>query len=294
MDLRDFLSLAEEIGFPRTRGDGPVLSLFAGGYITFPPHARGWTLPLVVGAGAAIVSPARAGMDLIKPEGGLTFECFPRTRGDGPLFQTVLRKSAMFPPHARGWTPGALAGRQAWPVSPARAGMDLVREDRETLIAGFPRTRGDGPGLGGSRPLPRPFPPHARGWTLVPPRGEGGSHVSPARAGMDRDLAAHEHHKGSFPRTRGDGPRGTHSGTDPSAFPPHARGWTGADPAAPEGRLVSPARAGMDPAGQRIPASQARFPRTRGDGPLVPNQVHHHRGFPPHARGWTCVLARRV
>ena len=50
-------------GFPRTRGDGPLVRDRARRELPFPPHARGWTpAPKVVNP-RHTVSPARAGMD---------------------------------------------------------------------------------------------------------------------------------------------------------------------------------------------------------------------------------------
>ena len=125
--------------FPRTRDrHGP------GSSGRFPPHTRGWTWSRIPG----LVSPAHRrplretfpphtrGWTLEALEHGSDIECFPRTRGDGPL---VRRESV-------------------WPTECYR----------------FPRTRGDGPPRGtlgfpphtrGSGARTR-FPPHTRGWTF--------------------------------------------------------------------------------------------------------------------------------
>ena len=91
-------------GFPRTRGDGPVMSGYRLVVSEFPPHARGWTRNQSIGCHRrqvpphargwtrrmlrlrrwVRVSPARAWMDqrdLTNPQGR---PGFPRTRGDGP------------------------------------------------------------------------------------------------------------------------------------------------------------------------------------------------------------------
>ena len=52
-------------------------------------------------------------------------------------------------------------------------------------------------------------------------------------------------------------------------------------------RIVSPARAGMDPYGIRVMDRVGSFPRTRGDGPQMSRSLAIALKFPPHARGWT-------
>ena len=92
-----------------------------------------------------MVSPARAGMDLLESLICRFLFRFPRTRGDGPRDPEVRYERPEFPPHARGWT--ALRGRPAaWRrASPARAGMDLFQRPKTLDMKRFPRTRGDGP-----------------------------------------------------------------------------------------------------------------------------------------------------
>ena len=83
MDPSRTLSSICKSGFPRTRGDGPMLAIQTMIDEMFPPHARGWTLPphpqrfgfvvpphargwtLLSGYRSSLqcVSPARAGMD---------------------------------------------------------------------------------------------------------------------------------------------------------------------------------------------------------------------------------------
>ena len=73
-----------------------------------------------------------------------------------------------------------------------------------------------------------------------------------------------------FPRTRGDGP------------PRHDERVVF--------RVVSPARAGMDPLEESTGATAKGFPRTRGDGPCRHTDASPTRWFPPHARGWTRLV----
>ena len=111
------------------------------------------------------VSPARAGMDPETHDDIVGMECFPRTRGDGPRDRTLLALPSLLPPHARGWTTLALAGRARLHASPARAGMDQLRDESLNVGGGFPRTRGDGPADQDWATVGYQLPPHARGWT---------------------------------------------------------------------------------------------------------------------------------
>ena len=151
---------------------------------------------------------------------------FPRTRGDGPRDDRAVVDAQWFPPHARGWTDGAVSGLADRNVSPARAGMDPDRPVRSSRRHGFPRTRGDGPVQVSPLSVCRTFPPHARGWTPIRLDALDALGVSPARAGMDRHRSTRSWVARGFPRTRGDGPA-PHGDPDMTPeFPPHARGWT--------------------------------------------------------------------
>ena len=250
MDPRFPTWKATSTRFPRTRGDGPWATTLLDRHCRFPPHARGWTLRLDPDRRAGRVSPARAGMDP-SPRGWREMRSrFPRTRGDGPDPLLIIRDKTEFPPHARGWTPI---------VAPPVSSRTSHR---------FPRTRGDGPHPAATGTGTTAFPPHARGWTRHR-RGHGHrDRVSPARAGMDPLLLWRIAEHLGFPRTRGDGPFGREIGVARSVFPPHARGWTLLPQPGKHAKVVSPARAGMDP-GLMCPVSRpGRFPRTRGDGPL--------------------------
>ena len=97
-----------------------------------------------------------------------------------------------------------------------------------------------------------------------------------------------------FPRTRGDGPSTSRPVASKSLFPPHARGWTHVAEEGQEPGTVSPARAGMDHDGRHDGNDGRGFPRTRGDGPLIPVTLHIVSRFPPHARGWTLVHRERI
>ena len=162
-----------EIGFPRTRGDGPCPGDVMVSTIMFPPHARGWTVDF--------------------NGGRREYRGFPRTRGDGPAISPSKPMPPSFP-RTRGDGPGPstlLPSFRKQDVSPARAGMDPCPCRILARIRGrFPRTRGDGPAghegevqrcqwvspaRAGMDPTVTAssgldeqslFPPHARGWTL--------------------------------------------------------------------------------------------------------------------------------
>ncbi len=54
---------AGDVGFPRTRGDGPPPVWAAPKSYRLPPHARGWTVQARPAYARVVASPARAGMD---------------------------------------------------------------------------------------------------------------------------------------------------------------------------------------------------------------------------------------
>ena len=290
MDRSEEHAQVRERRFPRTRGDGPTYHPPCLMLLSFPPHTRGWTLTRCDMQLPPRVSPAHAGMDPLPQARTKTGRGFPRTRGDGPVGRSPSLVPAAFPPHTRGWTgcdPGSLPSGT---VSPAHAGMDLESGRRRAWLGRFPRTRGDGPGGPRCRTLRRRFPPHTRGWTFEVVGMVALEDVSPAHAGMDRRRFQWRCRTRGFPRTRGDGPSRSSTRNGPRGFPPHTRGWTslGGSGAHPLG--VSPAHAGMDLQPERAVLPQHRFPRTRGDGPLVELDQNTEEWFPPHTRGWTVSL----
>ncbi len=259
-------------GFPRTRGDGPASTGTGTTARQFSPHARGWT---ALGSGSIMIAkvfPARAGMDRWTATTCTRWTCFPRTRGDGPLRSRTRWLSAGFSPHARGWTVGAHSLADGRAVFPARAGMDLTRAIGPATV--------------------RAFSPHARGWTVILFGVTTFALVFPARAGMDRPAAQSRATSPSFPRTRGDGPRSPARRSAIAAFSPHARGWTVSGKHSRDSHQVFPARAGMDRARYSWTRCAHRFPRTRGDGPLILNPWNLRLTFSPHARGWTVWQGR--
>ena len=278
--------------FPRTRGDVPASRTAASASPPLPPHARGCTPGADEFSVFDVASPARAGMYQLAHGHRLFFDSFPRTRGDVPGSPKPLADSPVLPPHARGCTAlgfHAVAGRAA---SPARAGMYPSRGRAHGSPVRFPRTRGDVPDAESARRAQGQLPPHARGCTHDRPGESGRAAASPARAGMYRGHAARRGQQVGFPRTRGDVPCCIDGDRLHGGLPPHARGCTAAVKRASSVARASPARAGMYPSTDTPSGATARFPRTRGDVPLVSGERLSDPGLPPHARG--CTAAHRA
>ena len=286
--------VADEVGnrLPRTRGDGPWKKYPSAMLRAAPPHPRGWTShhPAELDEGRG--SPAPAGMDLVRHELADAQAGLPRTRGDGPIFPPPGRASFPAPPHPRGWTPSSDRRDSCRGGSPAPAGMDPSARASAALAPRLPRTRGDGPRIGGVGAMPVAAPPHPRGWTpRVACRGPVCA-GSPAPAGMDLSADQFETAFSRLPRTRGDGPRQRREAVPPVWAPPHPRGWTRTRHRSSPLRGGSPAPAGMDPESLSPNGIGSGLPRTRGDGPDIADNIGDERSAPPHPRGWTrCRLA---
>ena len=154
------------IGFPRTRGDGPLPDAAAPALPAVPPHPRGWSLLLGEDRRLAHGSPAPAGMVLGNAASWGFAIRFPRTRGDGPAMGSGTTGVAWVPPHPRGWSPlagGVFANALG---SPAPAGMVPPAAMVDGVRFRFPRTRGDGPDTEVGSILGMSVPPHPRGWPL--------------------------------------------------------------------------------------------------------------------------------
>ena len=162
--------------------------------------------------------------------------------------------------------------------------MDPIRITDTRRALGFPRRRGDGPHRPRRLRPWRTFPPQARGWTCRLVRCKGGVEVSPAGAGMDLQWPLASGYSGGFPRRRGDGPCRPEPWRQWRPFPPQARGWTLRFWQLTDFNAVSPAGAGMDPRGPVQQGLLTRFPRRRGDGPILCLAADLLAEFPPQAR----------
>ena len=173
------------------------------------------------------------------------------------------------PPPTRGWP---LVNQQAVMRSrgsPAHAGMAPVTGQNFAPGVRFPRPRGDGPctspTIGGRAPVPPP----TRGWPLFGHSVRVSHGGSPAHAGMAPERLCWCSSWTGFPRPRGDGPtaRGLRSLAGP--VPPPTRGWPRLGPVCSMTAPGSPAHAGMAPPITTRFWLGTRFPRPRGDGPVV-------------------------
>ncbi len=209
---------------PRTRGDGPKYGVDPLWGDLSAPHARGWSFGLNDIARFFGVGPARAGMVRRATSSPWPATRRPRTRGDGPPSSFSTSPANLSAPHARGWS--AAGVHSTW--SPCR-----------------PRTRGDGPRRRRMAARSMVSAPHARGWSAQGVSVGGGLSVGPARAGMVRRTPGENPHRGSRPRTRGDGPEIRACTNRGCGSAPHARGWSLGITLRQDSRAVGPARAGM-------------------------------------------------
>ena len=133
-------------GFPRVRGDVPLIASASEFTDAFSPRARGCSLVRPPNHSGTVVFPACAGMFLGQTTSQNTLRCFPRVRGDVPPYTGEIVRTWEFSPRARGCS-GHLANHRAQPVVfPACAGMFLAGSEIDTMTESFPRVRGDVPG----------------------------------------------------------------------------------------------------------------------------------------------------
>ena len=215
------MSTCKGSSFPRTRGDVPRAPTPQKRCLRFPPHTRGCTPVDITVENLCIVSPAHAGM--YRSKGLLAWRWsrfprtrdvphlrnkdlwdkgFPRTRGDVPIDVPGFSCLERFPPHTRGCTRFASSICSFVQVSPAHAGMYRWCTNAWSLLAGFPRTRGDVPQLGFITSCTSVFPPHTRGCTVRQAIIDERSSVSPAHAGMYPTTTSTTPEPSGFPRIR--------------------------------------------------------------------------------------------
>ena len=196
------------LSFPRVRGDVPFGCRGAGSRNMFSPRARGCSLPASTCSIARNVFPACAGMFLHDVEHGKGPIGFPRVRGDVPTPLIPRMRSTPFSPRARGCSlifPNADA---ITVVFPACAGMFLPEDRRGPGSQCFPRVRGDVPRFERWWIELALFSPRARGCSSSPFSVARNTGVFPACAGMFLHVFNTYVTKSSFPRVRGDVPKG--------------------------------------------------------------------------------------
>ena len=213
------------------------------------PHPRGWSGPVVVGAGDRRVVPAPAGV--VRTRSALSSSSVrrPRTRGVVRVRCPRRLERSTSSPHPRGWSVEVSGGLLRRRVVPAPAGVVRATEASRITTACRPRTRGGGPYAGTEETTPYASSPHPRGWS--------------AR------VAAEDPRPGRRPRTRGGGPYTPVNGGAPRASSPHPRGWSLQRRRYLRGAVVVPAPAGVVRSPNSPGGIHGRRPRTRGGGPLV-------------------------
>ena len=246
MDLSVRHGAPDQIGFPRPRGDGPLIERRLYVRHRVSPPTRGWTRTKLGSVDNQDGFPAHAGMDPIPFVLRITRRGFPRPRGDGPHHGRIWWISWMVSPPTRGWTGLIRLRGRRLPGFPAHAGMDLTCPAAVASRLRFPRPRGDGPQKIGPSHLRFLVSPPTRGWTRGRTARGDRSHGFPAHAGMDPAAATPTWRCPRFPRPRGDGPLPRRTKWTKQKVSPPTRGWTRACNGHPGARQGFPAHAGMD------------------------------------------------
>ena len=153
------------------------------------------------------------------------------------------------------------------------------------MVRGFPRVRGDVPGVTDSVVDKIKFSPRARGCSAARIRVLPGCGVFPACAGMFPAGTALRLNPCRFPRVRGDVPTPPPTLCLGTRFSPRARGCSADTPLIPLPTSVFPACAGMFPLLPAYHYDFHCFPRVRGDVPNALARQQQARLFSPRARG---------
>ncbi len=199
----------------------------------------------------------------------------------------------MPPPRTRGSTLRCCGRLYYQLASPAYAGIDPTRPDRDPDHASLPRVRGDRPGSAIIISKCGAPPPRTRGSTPVSCSLMFTETASPAYAGIDPTVHPHRHSTARLPRVRGDRPTAADSDPRLSVPPPRTRGSTRCRSCGLLIGTASPAYAGIDP--PFVPAHRCRhsLPRVRGDRPVSQIVINDLRMPPPRTRGSTRPMSRK-
>ena len=219
------------------------------------------------------------------PKSGRIRQCFPRVRGDVPVFCFPLMWMLTFSPRARGCSSNDSSNARWCAVFPACAGMFPDNFSTPPPSYRFPRVRGDVPGVTDSVVDKIKFSPRARGCSAARIRVLPGCGVFPACAGMFPAGTALRLNPCRFPRVRGDVPNALARQQQARLFSPRARGCSLHDDHPFCVCVVFPACAGMFLPRRGLGLSGSGFPRVRGDVPVTGLPTRLSALFSPRARG---------
>ena len=154
----------------------------------------------------------------------------------------------------------------------------------------FPRIRGDIPVNVPHQEQVAQFSPRARGCSRNAAFMLAQGSVFPACAGMFPAGHPRSRSCGGFPRVRGDVPSSDKSSGLSGVFSPRARGCSSWPQPSPPFGSVFPACAGMFPRVASLEKLKDRFPRIRGDVPVIVARVFVGLEFSPHTRGCSAFV----
>ena len=217
--------------------------------------------------------------------------CFPRIRGDVPMFREVVWPMIGFSPHTRGCSSMMSCSTSLTTVFPAYAGMFRSVLRLLTQLSGFPRIRGDVPKTCTNQFLGSTFSPHTRGCSEVEHGILPSMIVFPAYAGMFRSQEGSGKYWWRFPRIRGDVPLLERGNAEAERFSPHTRGCSCAKMRHRMQPPVFPAYAGMFRRAKHQGHDEVGFPRIRGDVPHADDYGRAAWPFSPHTRGCSGFIA---
>ncbi len=171
------------------RGGDPKRCRSVNRWLTFYPHARGWSLNKFSFRNGIQVLPACAGVIPFRRLLLSSKVCFTRMRGGDPVLSNGEKMRVEFYPHARGWSRLHQYSIVQAIVLPACAGVILILIAPSSAWSCFTRMRGGDPDINAGCANNLMFYPHARGWSQITERELNGYEVLPACAGVIPRLA---------------------------------------------------------------------------------------------------------
>ena len=266
--VRSMSNLRQSIAcYPLARGDGPDIGKTHTQKVQFSPRPWGWSGHDPSETGGGNVFPARVGM--VRPEyaTGSILIRFPRARGDGPTHRKNFSEGGRFSPRPWGWSAWSMLNTTNRRVIPAPVGMVRFFRFRRGSVDSFPLARGDGRKPEKPPNWRKTLSPRAWGWSVLLLSCLLVIFVIPSPMGMVRTPVVFPRRWGSYPRARGDGPRGWLESSAHVPFSPRPWGWSVRHILVGRGNSVFPAPVGMVRKLRLTTFSPTCFPRARGDGP---------------------------